>query len=173
MTKWPISKLHNWQDNPRAVKKEDFERLKQQIQDLGLYKPFLVEPDGNTLGGNMRLRACLELGIEDVPVSIITPKNDAERLKYALSDNDRVGYYVDDQLAELIAKYQDEIDLTQYKVDLGQPIDLKSLLDQYQPVEEDEAPPLPEGEPISKLGEVYELGRWIICPKCSKKHHLT
>src|SRR3990167_5265115 len=169
LTKFPLSKLHNWQDNPRAIKKEDYERLKTQIKDLGQYKPLLVEPDGNVLGGNMRLRAYQDLGIQDIWVSVVEPKNDAERLKYALSDNDRAGYYVEDELAELIAKYQDDIDLTQYKVDLREPIDLKTLLDQYQPVEEDEAPPLSEGEPISKLGEVYELGRHrLMCGDATK-----
>uniref|UniRef100_A0A6M3ISR8 Uncharacterized protein n=1 Tax=viral metagenome TaxID=1070528 RepID=A0A6M3ISR8_9ZZZZ len=31
---WPIDKLHNWDKNPRAIKKDDFERLKKQIKEL-------------------------------------------------------------------------------------------------------------------------------------------
>ena len=38
-------------------------------------------------------------------------------------------------------------------------------------VVEDEVPEVTEN-PVSKLGEVYQLGRWIYCPKCKKKHHL-
>lgn len=35
----PISKVSPWQENPRRIKKRDFERLKKQIKALGLYKP--------------------------------------------------------------------------------------------------------------------------------------
>ena len=170
MMKKKQSELRLWKDNPRGIKTKDFERLKKQIKELGLYKPFLITEDGEVLGGNMRLRACKELGIEEVPVSIVKPKNEAQKLAYALSDNDRAGYYEEDRLAELIDKYKNDIDLGDYKVDLGKPIDLQELLDRYSPVEEDEVPKVSEGEPESKLGEVYQLGRHrLMCGDSTKK----
>lgn len=60
-----ISELKNWDKNPRGIKKDDFERLKKQIQKLGQYKPLLITEDGTVLGGNMRLKAYKELGIEN------------------------------------------------------------------------------------------------------------
>ncbi len=158
--KTKITNLRNWDKNPRAIKKEDFERLKKQIQELGQYKPILVTSDGEVLGGNMRLKAYQALGISRIWISVVDPKTEAEKLKYALSDNDRAGYYVDQDLAELIQEYGVEINLEDYKVDLGQALSLADVLNQFAPdIEEDEAPAVAEGEPESKLGEVYQLGR--------------
>ncbi len=125
-TIWKIDKLHNWKDNPRAIKKSDFERLKRQIKELGQYKPLLVTPDGEVLGGNMRLRAYQELKIEDVWVSVVTPKSEEDKIKYALSDNDRAGYYLDDQIANLIGNYAD-FPWEDYAVDLNEPLTLDNL----------------------------------------------
>ena len=152
-----ISELHNWKDNPRNITPKDFERLKGQIQRLGQYKPLLVTKDGEVIGGNMRLKAYKELGITDIWVSVVEPKDDNEKLEYALSDNDRAGYYDDDLLANLIPNY--DIDWSQYAVDMKPPEDIQKLIDSITPVEEDEAPEVSEDEPISKLGEVYQLGR--------------
>ena len=55
-----VELIDNWENNPRNIEKKDFERLKKQIQDLGIYKPLLCEKSGDryiTLGGNMRLKA--------------------------------------------------------------------------------------------------------------------
>uniref|UniRef100_A0A6M3JVP2 Putative methyltransferase n=1 Tax=viral metagenome TaxID=1070528 RepID=A0A6M3JVP2_9ZZZZ len=165
-----ISNLKNWDRNPRAIKKEDFERLKRQIKEHDIYKPLLITSDGTVLGGNMRFKAYKEIGMEQVWVSIVDPKTEAEKLKYALSDNDRVGYYVDQDLAELIQEYGVEINLEDYKVDLGQALSLADVLNQFAPdVEEDEAPAVAEGEPDSKLGEVYQLGRHrLVCGDATK-----
>jgi hypothetical protein len=72
---------------------------------LGQYKPLLITSDGEVLGGNMRLRAYKDLGMTEAWVSVVEPKTEAEKLEYALSDNDRVGYYEDDKLAELLIQY--------------------------------------------------------------------
>jgi len=164
-----INQLKPWDKNPRGIKKDDFNRLKNQIKEFGLYKPFLVTDKGEVLGGNMRYRACLDLGIKNVPVSIVKPKNDAEKLKYALSDNDRAGYYEEEQLAELVMGF-DNFPIDDFKVDLGKLTSLEDLINQFGPeVEEDEVPEVEEGKPKSKLGEVYTLGRHrLMCGDATK-----
>lgn len=164
---WSITKLRNWDKNPRGIKKEDFERLKKQIQDLGQYKPLLITPDGTVIGGNMRYKAYLDLGITDIWVSVVEPKDEAELIKYALSDNDRMGYYEDQQLAELVTHI--DINLDDYKVDLGKPISLKELLQQFGPDIVEDEPPAVEDTAVSKLGEVYQLGRHrLMCGDATK-----
>lgn len=153
----PITDLHEWKDNPRSITKSGFERLKKQIQKLGQYKPLLITSDGEVLGGNMRLKAYRELGITDVWVSVVEPKDDNEKLEYALSDNDRAGFYDDDLLANLVPNY--DIDWSAYAVDLKEPTNIKDLLDQFIEVQEDEAPEVSNEPAISQLGEVYQLGR--------------
>lgn len=152
-----ISELRNWEENPRNINAKDFERLKGQIKKLGQYKPLLVTKDGEVIGGNMRLRAYKELGITDIWVSIVEPKDENEKLEYALSDNDRAGYYDSDMLANLIPNY--DIDWSQYAVDLKPPEDIQKLINNITPVQEDDAPEVSKDPAVSQLGEVYQLGR--------------
>lgn len=161
------SELKLWEDNPRNIKPKDFERLKKQIQELGQYKPLLITEDGTVIGGNMRLRAYMDLGIEDIWVSVVNPKDDNQMLAYALSDNDRAGYYDDDLLANLSSAYPD-FEWGDYAVDLAPPTTLDDLF--KTEVEEDEAPEVDEtAEPVSKLGEVYQLGRHrLMCGDSTK-----
>src|SRR5690606_887797 len=117
-----ISQLHLWEKNPRGIMTKDFDRLKRQIQKLGQYKPLLITEDGTVLGGNMRLRAYKDLGIEEIWVSVVKAETEAEKLEYALSDNDRAGYWEEDKLAEMIINTP-ELALHDYKIDLGEPKD--------------------------------------------------
>ena len=88
-----LNDLRLWPKNPRIAEDKDLERLKKQIKELGVYKPLLVTPDGEILGGNMRFKMLKELVKEDpikyefVWVSVVDAWTDSERLKYALSDN--------------------------------------------------------------------------------------
>lgn len=165
-THLPIDQLKLWDKNPRGIKEKDFERLKQQIQKLGRYKPILINQDNIVLGGNMRLRAYRELGIKDVWVTVVETKNEQEMIEYALSDNDRAGYYEEEALAELVLSTP-ELDLDAYAIDLGRPITLKELANRFGPDgEEDEL----LSEPQSKYGEVYQVGqRRITCGDAPNK----
>ena len=58
-------------NNPRYIKDEKFEKLKQSIQnfpEMLTLKPLVVDEDMILLGGNMRYRALKELGIKEVEV---------------------------------------------------------------------------------------------------------
>jgi len=167
-----LSELREWDKNPRSIKEKDFERLKKQIVKLGQYKPVIITPDGEVIGGNMRLKAYKALGMEDVWVSVVTPKDENEKLEYALSDNDRAGFYDSDLLANLMPEYP-EFNWGDYAVDLKEPQTLDDLINSLQPIEEDEVPEASDEPAISKLGEVYQLGKWIYCPKCKKRHNLV
>jgi len=163
-----IDNLYPWKDNPRDITKDGFERLKRQIQSLGQYKPLLVTEDGEIIGGNMRYRAYIELGIKNVWVSIVKPKDNKEKLAYSLSDNDRAGYYVKDELANIVSSYED-FEWRDYAVDIKEPITLDNLIEPE--IEEDEVPEVKEeAEPESKYGEVHQLGRHrLMCGDATKK----
>lgn len=130
---WPIEKLYPWNRNPKKVGDDDFERLKKQISELGEYKPLLITPQGEVIGGNSRLRAYREMGFSQCWVSVVEPKDEAQKIKYALSDNDNVGYYIEDQLADLVAEVESQINMADFSVDLSQEHTLLSeLSDQIQ-----------------------------------------
>lgn len=165
-----ISTLYNWSQNPRAIKKDKFEELKKRITKRGQIKPLIITPDGEVLGGNMRLRAMQELGIKEAWVSVVTPTSEADKIEIALTDNEEMGYYEDQALAELIAQYKDEIDLSKYSVHLKEPQTLEEILKQFSPDEviEDEVPEVAD-EAVSELGKVYQLGRHrVMCGDSTK-----
>jgi len=166
----PIDQVKTWEENPRNIKTEDFERLKKQIKELGVYKPMIACPKNGgytVLGGNMRLRALKELGIKEVDISIVHPKSKAEKIKYALSDNDRAGEYEEEKLAELVYPYMQDIDLEEFKIDLEEPISLKDVIEGYGPNldgSEDETPDIDDSPAITKKGDLYKFGRHrLIC----------
>lgn len=162
-----IDILKEWEENPRDVKAKDLERLKKQITELGQYKALLVNQDNIVLGGNMRLRAMKELGIKEVWVSRVRTKDKEEMVKYALSDNDRVGYYVKADLKELIEDL--DIEVGDYKVDIGQPVSLDTFVE-IETKNEDEPLVKEDIEVVSKYGEVYQLGRHrLMCGDSTKK----
>lgn len=150
--------LKNWDNNPRSITKEGLERLKKQIVKLGQYKPLLITEDGTVLGGNMRLRAYRELGVDEVWVSVVNANTEEDRIEYALSDNDRVGKYEADDLSDLIGNFP-EVNWSDYAIDLQEPELVSDLIDRFQSVEEDEAPEVSDEPAVSKLGEIYQLGR--------------
>jgi len=63
---------HGLPKNPRFIRDERFRALCQSIRDNPEYmpaRPIIVNEQGVILGGNMRWRACRELGMKEVPVS--------------------------------------------------------------------------------------------------------
>ncbi len=171
----PISEVELWEENPRNIKTKDFERLKRQIQELGLYKPLIcVRENGRyiTLGGNMRLRALQELKQKEVDISIVKAKDEATKIKYALSDNDRAGEYDELQLAELTYPHIEEINLEDYRIDVGEPISLKDVIEDYAPdVDgEDEVPEIDDSPAITKMGDLFQLGKHrLLCGDATKE----
>lgn len=163
-----VSELHNWDKNPRSISKDGLERLKKQITKLGQYKPLLITEDGTVLGGNMRLKAYNDMGINEVWVSVVEADTEEKKIEYALSDNDRVGKYEGDQLSDLIGNFP-EVEWNDYAVDLKEPELVSDIMDRYSETEEDEPPAVEEGEADSKLGEVYTLGRHrLMCGDATK-----
>jgi len=164
--KVPIEKCELWEKNPRGITKKDFERLKKQIQKLGVYKPLIACQENGKyiiLGGNMRLRALQELGYKDVELSIVEAKTEKEKIEYSLSDNDRVGYYEEEKLAELIYPHLDELELEDYKIDIGEAISLKDVVEDFGPdiddEKADEAPEIDDAPAITRPGDLYQLGK--------------
>ena len=171
----PIEQVESWKDNPRNTKIKDFNRLKSQITILGVYKPLLCFPEGKkyiALGGNTRLRALGELGHTEVDISIVHPKDDAEKLMYALSDNDRISEYDDQGLAEQAFKHKDRMPFEIFRFDVGNTISVEHLLNQFGPsaggAEEDT---VPKQEPTAETeyGDIFELGpHRLICGKATR-----
>lgn len=155
-----ISLVEVWKKNllTRATKTVDYERTKKQIEELEIYKPAVAYKENGRyfiLGGRTRYFAIKDLKHKKIDLSIVYPKSEAEKWKYALSDNDHSGIWLEEKIAEEIFALQDEIELEDYKIDLKDPVSLKDLLGSFGQGEE------------KVSGESQELER--ICPKCGFK----
>lgn len=81
--------------NPRWIKDERYDALKKSIQDapeLLEARTLLVYPLDNghfvVIGGNMRLRACKELGFKELPCYVFKRETPVEKLaEYTIKDN--------------------------------------------------------------------------------------
>ncbi len=67
---------------------EDYQRLKESIQELGVLTPLRVSSDMTIVSGHQRWRAAKELGLESVPVEIDEGlKNEDEKLIQLIAAN--------------------------------------------------------------------------------------
>ena len=75
-------------DSDKAV--QAFEDLKASIKSKGLIQPITVrEVNGEyeLIAGERRLRACQELGLETIPIHILTVDKDVDMMELALIEN--------------------------------------------------------------------------------------
>jgi len=88
--------------NPRKISKTEFEKLVKSIQedqDLLEAKPIIIDENNVILAGHQRYKACLELGIQDVPVKIMANLSERKKQKLLVIDNTHNGEFDMDILA--------------------------------------------------------------------------
>lgn len=155
-----IEDLFRWDKNPKIVLKDDFERLKRHLTKFGQFKPIVITEQGEVIGGNSRFEALKEMEVEEVWVSIVNPKDDSEKVEIALADNDEVGKYVEEELAQIIADLGDEkIELKDYKINTGKDINLEDLINKIGP-----APAFDTQDDAEE--EKVKEDKFVTCPKC-------
>lgn len=97
-----ISKIKPNPKNPRVIRDDKFERLCKSIREFPemlALRPVIVDADLVVLGGNMRLRACQEIGLTDVPVIIANNLTDEQKKEFIIKDNVGFGEWDWEQLA--------------------------------------------------------------------------
>ena len=88
--------------NPRKIDEDDFAKLVKSIKDdpkLLEAKPLIIDENNIILGGNQRYRACLELGIQEVPTIKMANLTEKEKQKLLVIDNTHYGKWDMDMLA--------------------------------------------------------------------------
>lgn len=138
----PIGELKLWDRNPRFITKERFDSLKKSMatdRAMMQARPLIALPDGRVIGGNMRLRAALELNWDDVE-TVVVHLSEEQAILWALRDNNPYGEYDDQGLSELLYELQQadiDLDLTGFSVD-----DIERIFDGAPPPPDD--PPAPD-----------------------------
>jgi DNA modification methylase len=153
--------------NPRVIKDDKFQKLVQSIRAFPQMldvRPIVCTPDGVVLGGNMRLRACKEAGLREVPVHVVSWL-DSQQEEFIIKDN--VGYGEWDW--DILANEWDANQLEDWGLDVWtpEPEPEEGLTDP------DEVPSIPE-EPKTKPGDLYILGKHrLLCGDSTNPEHVA
>ena len=139
-------------NNPRLIKDNKFNKLCQSIKDFPEMlelRPIVVNKDMIILGGNMRYKACKELGIKEVPIIIAENLTLEQEKEFLIKDNVSGGEWDWDILAN---EWDSEI-LEEWGLDIPN-FDTDVILE----AEEDDFDATPPEKPITVLGDLYEIG---------------
>lgn len=89
-------------DNPRYIKGDKFEKLVKSIREFPQMlelRPIVVNQDMIVLGGNMRLKACEEAGLKEVPIIFADNLTEEQQKEFIIKDNSSFGEWDWDLLA--------------------------------------------------------------------------
>ena len=161
-----IKKLQPYPRNARTHSKRQIRQIADSISRFGFTNPVLIDDDRMILAGHSRVAAAKLLGMTEVPCLRLSSMSRAEKRAYVLADNklaQNAGWdegILAEEL-ELILADVEEIDITLTGFSISE-VDL--LLDTAEsgPIphcdEDDAIPELPASEPITRLGDIWQLG---------------
>jgi hypothetical protein len=90
MDKIDVKKIKPNPNNPRIIKDDKFKKLVQSVKDFPEMldiRPIVVNKDMIVLGGNMRLKACIEAGLKQVPVIVADNLSEEQQREFIIKDN--------------------------------------------------------------------------------------
>jgi len=102
MERVDIRQVRSNPDNPRFIKGDKFEKLVKSIREFPQMlelRPIVVNKDMVVLGGNMRLKACEEAGIDQVPIIFADNLTEEQQKEFIIKDNSSFGEWDWDLLA--------------------------------------------------------------------------
>jgi site-specific DNA-methyltransferase (adenine-specific) len=139
-------------NNPRTIKDEKFKKLVESIKgfpEMLSLRPIVVNDDMVVLGGNMRLKACKEAGLKEVPIIKASDLSEEQQKEFIIKDNVGFGDWDWDTLSN-------EWDVEQLQ-DWG--LDVPDFSETELEAEEDDFD-VPEGgiETDIVLGDLFEIG---------------
>mgnify|MGYP006396375511 FL=1 len=97
-----ISSITENAANPRTINKHKFQKLVnsvKQFPEMLSLRPIVVDKDNVILGGNMRYKACKELGLKEVYIIQATDLDDKQAQEFIVKDNVGFGEWDWDILA--------------------------------------------------------------------------
>lgn len=158
-----IDKLKSAKYNPRKDLKpedEEYQKIKKSIIKFGYVDPVIVNKDLTVIGGHQRIKVLNELGYKEIECNIVDlNKKEEKALNIAL--NNIMGEWDNNKLEKLIEELkEDDFDLsvTGFTND-----EIEKMIEAENKIKDDKFElknALKEiHEPISKIGDIWILGR--------------
>ena len=170
-----VTALTPYARNSRTHSDEQVAQVAASIKEFGWTNPILIDEEGSIIAGHGRLQAAQRLGESNVPTITLNGLTDAQKRAYVIADNKLAlnAGWDNEMLAVEISELIEEgfdLDLTGFGAD-----EIDSLLADGNKIDEgliedDEVPELQE-DTVSKLGDVWMLGRHrLVCgDSCSSE----
>lgn len=98
-----IKKVKSNPNNPRTITDDNFQKLLKSITEFPKMlelRPLVVDENLMVLGGNMRLKACIEAGLKKIPVLHAKDLSEEEKNRFIIADNVGFGDWNWEQLNE-------------------------------------------------------------------------
>lgn len=115
--KMKLSDLIPTENNPRQIKKDDFERLKKSIKsfpEMLDIREIVVDENNRILGGHQRVKALLANGEKEVNVKVVEGLSEEEKREFVIRDNVQNGEWDFD----ILANEWSDLDLQDWGIDL-------------------------------------------------------
>jgi hypothetical protein len=115
-----ITDIFSNPNNPRSIRKDKFNKLVKSIKEFPemlQLRPIVVNSDMHILGGNMRFKACEELGLKEVYIIKAENLTDKQVQQFVIKDN--VGFGEWDW--DILANAWDTKELKDWGMDVWQP----------------------------------------------------
>jgi site-specific DNA-methyltransferase (adenine-specific) len=155
-----VSKLIPYANNARTHDDNQVTQIASSIREFGFNNPILIDDNYGIIAGHGRLMAAKKLGLLEAPTIKLSHLSDAQRKAYILADN-RIAMnsgWDNELLALELKELDDDIDLSLLGFDADE---LNALLNPVELTDgltdEDAVPEVPD-EPVTKLGDIYQLG---------------
>ena len=150
-----VDNLKPYEKNNKKHEDFDIGEIAKSISKYEMIDPVGIWGKDNTIvEGHGRVLACKQLGIDKVPCIRLDHLTDEQRREYAIVHNksQELALYDFDNLADELA----DLDFSDFNFDFGIDTDAEEETE----IVEDEAPEVDEeNEPITKLGDIWQLGR--------------
>jgi len=155
-----VNDLIPYAKNARLHDNKQINQIAGSIKEFGFNNPILIDKNNGIIAGHGRVMAARKLGLKEVPTILLDHLNDTQRKAYILADNRiAINSTWDNEMLSLeLMDIKDDVSLAMLGFDVDE---LNALLNPTQLTDgltdEDAVPDVPI-EPITKLGDIYQLG---------------
>lgn len=147
-----VSELIPYAKNTKKHDKKQINNVAESIKQYGFVQPVVIDKDGVIVIGHCRVLGAKKLGMKEVPcvcVEDLTPEQ-VNALRIVDNKSNESEWDMD-----LLAEELPDLDLSAFDFDFGIEVE-----EEETEIVEDEAPEVDqESEPITKLGDIWQLGR--------------
>jgi ParB-like chromosome segregation protein Spo0J len=160
----PTNSLRPYSGNARTHSPKQIKQIARSIERFGFNNPVLVDDDDQIIAGHGRVEAAKLLHLKTVPTVRLSHLSDDDKRAYILADNrlaEKAGYDNEMLAIELqhLADVGFDVSITGFE-----PAEVDIIMEGIGDESEQPENLVPEetsGPPVSRLGDVWMLGKHI------------